>query len=534
MATDILDGLTPAFAAEQLAELEAYEERERRGEHLNEEATRLGASLSAFTAGAWQVLEPGYVFKPNWHIDAIVEHLEAATRREITRLLINIPPGHMKSLNVSVLWPVWWWTFEPPIRFLTASYGEEISTRDAVKSRRLIQSAWYRARWGHVYKLAGDQNQKTRYENDRTGYRVSTSVGGTGTGERCDVAIIDDPLNAKKAASAVERQAVLDWHDQTIPTRLNEPERGVRVVIMQRLHEQDLSGHLIEHGGWTHLCLPAEYEPTHPFVWPDDPRGEEGELLWPEHVNAAALAGLKVEMGSYVAAGQLQQRPAPLEGGIFKLSGLRYFDPAFLEPPSPLAFRRIVQSWDTAFKEKQTSDYVVGALWGVAGANRYLLAVDRARRSLSDTKRAIRGLYAFAEATYPLLPHSVLIENTANGPDIIAALRDELAGIVAVTPAGDKVMRAHAVSPIWESGNVHVPGFARSDGMGYDPARTPGWVQEWIGEHTGFPNTAHDDQVDTTTQALIWLRAVKEDRPPPPPDDRERRAVTAGVRDMRF
>ena len=516
-----------------LAELDAHLERERLGEDLAAEADRLAGSLREFTRGAWPVVEPATPFKPNWHIDAICDALEACRRREIRRLVINIPPRHMKSLNVSVLWPVWWWTTEPSVRFLTASYGEKLATRDAVKSRRIIDSGWYRARWGHVFRLLRDQNTKARYENDRTGYRIATSVGGTGTGEGGDVVIIDDPHKADEVESDVERENVIDWHDGTISTRFNDPATGIEVLIMQRLHEQDLAGHVLDRGGWEHLCLPAEYEPSHPFVWPKDPRAEPGELLWPEHFNRHDLETLKGDLGSFRAAGQLQQRPAPAEGGIFKVHGLRYFDPAFLEPPSPLAFSRIVESWDTAFKEKQTSDYVVGALWGFAGANRYLLRVDRARRSLTDTKHAIRAMFEYGERVYTRLPHTVLIENTANGPDIIAELRNEIAGIVPVNPQGDKVQRAHAVSPIWESGNIYVPGFARSDGMGFDPARTPGWVQEWVAEHTGFPFGAHDDQVDTTTQLLNWGRGITDARAEPTERERER-AISAGVRDKTF
>jgi predicted phage terminase large subunit-like protein len=516
------------------AEMEAHVERRARGEELADEARRLSGSLREFTVGAWPVLEPATPFKPGWHIDAIVDHLEACTRREIRRLVINVPPRHMKSLNVSVIWPVWWWTFEPHIRFLTASYGEKLATRDALKSRRLIQSPWYQRRWSDVFAITSDQNQKARYENDQTGYRLATSVGGTGTGEGGDVIVLDDPHKADEVESDTERENVIDWLDGTISTRFNDPSAGVEVLVMQRLHEQDATGHMLEQGGWTHLCLPAEYEPSHPFVWPADPRGVAGELLWPDHFDSLELAKLKTILGSYRAAGQLQQRPAPAEGGIFKLSGLRYFDPGFLEPPSPLSFRRVVQSWDTAFKEKQTSDFVVGAAWGVSGANRYLLRLTRARMSLSDTKRAILEMHDWVEQAYPLLPHNVLIENTANGPDIIAALRDEIAGIVAVNPQGDKVMRAHAVSPIWESGNVYVPGVARSDGTGYDPARTPAWVQEWIGEHTGFPNAAHDDQVDTTTQLLNWLRAVKDPAPAGDRPDEDRRALSAGVMSKSF
>lgn len=516
-----------------LEEIVAEQERRRRGEELREEADRLAGSLREFTRAAWPLLEPATPFKPNWHIDAISEHLEGCRKREIRRLVINIPPRHMKSLNVTVLWPSWWWASEPWVRFLSASYGEKLATRDAVKSRRLIESAWYRARWGHVFRLLRDQNQKARYENDQTGYRIATSVGGTGTGEGGDVIILDDPHKADEVESDVERENVLDWHAGVISTRFNDPATGVEVLVMQRLHEDDLTGHLLELGGWEHLCLPAEYEPEHPFVWPDDPRNEPGELLWPDHIGPDELAEIKKNLESpYREAGQLQQRPAPAEGGLFKLGGLRYFPPEHLEPPSPLTFTRIVSSWDTTFKDKLENDYVVGACWGVKGANRYLLRVMRDRMSLAETKRAIREMHGWAEATYPGLAHSTLIENTANGPDIIAELRHEITGIVAVTVRGDKKMRAHAVSPIWESGNVLVPGFPRADGVGFDGARTPGWVQQWIAEHTSFPNASHDDQVDTTSQVLNWLRRVAD---PAAQAERDRqRGESAGVRTKTF
>lgn len=507
-------------ARQQLEQLNAFEE-----------APELRDSLRAFTVGCWPVLEPATRFKPNWHIDAIVEHLEACTAGDIRRLIINVPPRHMKSLNVSVVWPVWTWTRKPHTRFLTASYGDSLATRDALKSRRLIQSRWYQMRFRDDFQLAGDQNQKTRYENDRGGYRIATSVGGSGTGEGGDVIIIDDPHKADEAESATERQAVLDWHDGTISTRFNDPELGVEVVVMQRLHEQDLAGHLLSFGGWTHLCLPAEYEPAHPFVWPDDPRGEPGDLLWPEHFGPDALADLKVVLGSYRAAGQLQQRPAPAEGGIFKTADWRYFDPANLDrwniDPPPA---RIVTFWDTALKDKATSDFTVGATWAAAGANRYLLRVTRGRMSLTDTKLAVRAQAAWVEETFPNVPHSILVENAANGPDVIAQLRNVVPGLLPSTPQGDKVMRAHAVSGQLEAHQLFVPGAALPDGSGPDPARTPSWVQEWITEHSSFPNTANDDQVDTTTGALLRIRSSAVTVVPEP----AARSNSAGLRDKTF
>jgi predicted phage terminase large subunit-like protein len=509
-----------------VAEVDAEVERRSRGVELQDEAAELASDLRRFTQAAWPIVEPATVFKPNWHIDAIADHLEALRRREIRKLVINEPPRHMKSLNVSVLWPVWWWCSEPHVRFLTASYGADLATRDAVKSRRIIQSGWYRARWGNAYRLTSDQNVKTRYENDRTGYRIATSVGGGGTGEGGDVIIMDDPHKVEEIESDVQRQAVLDWHDGTISTRFNDPDTGIEVLVMQRLHQEDLTGHVLEQRGWTHLCLPAEYEPSHPFVWPDDPRTEPGELLWPDHFGPDAVAELKETLGSYRAAGQLQQRPAPAEGGLLKRHWWRFYNPA--NPiPTPDA---VVQSWDTAFKDKTTSDYVVGQAWVLSGANRYLVRSVRGRWDLVETKTQLRALAAWVDERYPNIAHTILVENTANGPEIIAQLRDKITGLIPVKPDGDKAMRAHAASPQLEAGNVFVPGFASPDGSGPDTARTPAWVQDLIDECAAFDRGTNDDQVDAFTQAMIWARGRTRLKASTP--DEERRdpgAITRGI-----
>jgi hypothetical protein len=297
--------------------------------------------LGEFIALAWPLVEPATPYMRNWHIDAIIEYLEAVTRGEIRRLIINIPPRHMKSLAVSVFWPCWVWLTRPETRFLYASYAEHLSTRDSRKCREIIQSRGVRsaARQGErertilerigyqgllalvnddPWRLNPDQNAKRRFENTASGYRIATSVGGTATGEGGDVIVIDDPHKADEVESDVQRENVLAWHDSTMSTRLNDPKKSARVLIMQRLHERDLTGHLLAQGGWEHLCLPAEYEPSHPFVWPNDPRKREGQRLWDARVGVKELDEQKRALGSYGAAGQLQQRPAPAEGAILR------------------------------------------------------------------------------------------------------------------------------------------------------------------------------------------------------------------------
>lgn len=217
-------------------------------------------SLHRFVQQAWHVLEPATPYVDGWHIKVMCEHLEAVTDGRIRDLLINVPPRHMKSLTVSVFWPCWVWTRKPATRWLYCSYAQRLATRDSLKCRRLIMSPWYQRNWEGVFKLTGDQNEKTRFENDRTGQRLATSVDGTNTGEGADIIVCDDPHNVRERESEVQRENVSTWWDEVMSTRLNNPNTGARVIVMQRIHEGDLSGHVIQKGGWDHLCLPARYE----------------------------------------------------------------------------------------------------------------------------------------------------------------------------------------------------------------------------------------------------------------------------------
>lgn len=442
-------------------------------------------SLREFVRQAWHVVEPATPYVHGWHLDAICDHLEAVSNHEIRNLLINIPPRHMKSLAVSVFWMAWMWIRNPAFRWLFASYAQSLSTRDSLKCRRLISSPWYQGNWRDRFQFAEDQNLKMRFDNTKTGYRLATSIGGLATGEGGDAVVLDDPHNVLESHSEAKRESVLTWWDETMSTRLNDPATGVKVIVMQRVHERDLSGHVLEQGGYEHLCLPARYEPrTHvtSIGW-EDPRTEPGELLWPDRFSEEAISELERRLGSYAAAGQLQQRPAPSEGGMIKTHWWQFYS------APPLAFDQVVQSWDMTFKDTKSSDFVVGQVWGRVGADCYLLDQTRARLDFPSTLRAFEALCAAwpdASALY--------VEDAANGPAVIAMLRRKIAGIIAVTPEGGKVARAAAVSPIIEAGNVYLP----------DPSIAP-WVDAYIHEFASFPNGANDDQVDATTQALKKL-----------------------------
>lgn len=467
--------------------------------------------LHEFVRQAWPVPEPETPFIDGMPVRAICQHLQAVSEGRIRNLIVNIPPGHAKSLLIGVFWPAWVWIDHPETRWLFSSYREALAERDSLKCRRLIESAWYQQRWGTRYQLAKDQNQKSRFENTRTGYRVVVPMSA-GTGERGDYVVVDDPHSVDQAESDTERRGAVEWWNGSMATRLNDCATGHKIVVMQRLHAADLTGDLLAKGGYEHLCLPAEFEPEQRCSTPgwSDPRQRAGELLWPERFNQAALDEFKVSLGSYRYAAQYQQRPSPAEGGIFKRAWFRYWcHPHQQLPPVavrmsngsvqlipavplPAKFDEVIQSWDLAFKDLATSDYVVGQVWAARGADRFLLDQIRERMDMPKTLEAIQAM----SAKWPRAA-AKLVEDRANGPAVIASLKHELSGMIAVNPEGGKDARASAISPQVEAGNVYLP----------HPAIAP-WVEELLGECAGFPFAAHDDQVDAMSQALNRLRGV--------------------------
>ncbi|HEY7414673.1 MAG TPA: hypothetical protein VH593_05740, partial [Ktedonobacteraceae bacterium] len=230
------------------------------------QAEQARRDFSLFVKLAWPIIEPGTPFVPGWHLDAIAEHLQAVSEGHIKRLLINMPPRHGKSSLISVLWPMWSWISDPSIRWLCGSYAMNLATRDNLKCRRVIKSNWFQERYGHRFVLTKDQDAKTKFENDHMGYRMAVSVGSSATGEGGDVLLLDDPHNIDEKESDARREAALDWFNNTWSTRLNNQQTGAMVVVGQRIHERDVSGHILEtnDGEWIHLNLPAEYESASP------------------------------------------------------------------------------------------------------------------------------------------------------------------------------------------------------------------------------------------------------------------------------
>jgi hypothetical protein len=373
-------------------------------------------SLREFIRQAWHVVEPARALLPAWHVDAIADHLQAVSEGRIRNLLINVPPGHAKSLIVSVLWPAWQWIRSEEgaqWRGLFASYDGGLATRDSVRCRALMESQWYRDTFRPAWKLAGDQNEKAYFLNTKSGSRISLSVGGRGTGFRGDAIIVDDPLNASDQYSENVRNAVIFWWDTVMSSRLNNMDTGSKVIIMQRLHEMDLSGHVLEQANYEHLCLPSEFEPERRSMtsigW-QDPRTRPGEILFPGLYPGTVLARAKKDLGAAGYAGQHQQRPSPAEGGVLQRQWWGYWKPRGLSLPPvrvrfpdgsereiyavdlPDKFDTMIQSWDCAFKDLKTSDFVVGQVLARLGSTRYLLDQVRSRMDMPRTAQAIRAM----------------------------------------------------------------------------------------------------------------------------------------------
>jgi predicted phage terminase large subunit-like protein len=444
----------------------------------------LSGDLRKFVEAAWHVLEPATQFVGGRHLDVVCEYLMAVTLGQMPRLIINLPPRMTKSTLVSIMWPCWEWTRDDAAsRWMFASYSASLSGKHSMDRRTLLTSDWYKQLWPNV-QLADDGSRQMEFTSTARGHMIATSVGGRTTGLGGDTLVLDDPHSAEQALSDLERASGVRYVRQTLLTRLDDQRRGKIVVVMQRLHQSDIAGELLADGGWEHLCLPAIAETRQTIFLPISGitiTREEGDLLEPQRLSGQALDGLKRSMGSYAFAGQMQQRPAPAEGGILKSLWFRYYK----TPPS---FDNMLQSWDCAFKALTDSDFVAGAVAGLVGPKIFLVDVVNRRMGYSATKAAIKSnLVRFRSISH------TLIEDKANGSAVIEELQRDVTGIVAVEPAGGKVSRAFAASADLEAGNVYLP-------EGAD------WVPDLINQIDSFPNGRNDDMVDALTQLINYRR----------------------------
>lgn len=475
--------------------------------------TRAKRHLSHFVKLFWPVVEPVTDLRWGWHHEAICDHLEAVSRGEIKRLIINIPPRSLKSTLIAVMWPAWTWLQYPSLRWLSGAYDKDLATRDAVRSRRIMQTNLYRAMaasctpdgqepWG----FTTDQNVKERYENTLTGHRITTSPGSKATGEGGDIVFIDDPNDVQKSESATERNTVNGWITGTMMSRIN-PTSKVKafVIIQQRTHEDDASGHLLARKGWDHVCITQEYEPDHPTpsrtkLHLVDPRETKGQLLQPEVMNDADVVQTQEDLGSHRYAGQHQQRPGKEGGTIFTPAKWPRWTTL---PPD---FDYVIGSWDfnlsardkeeiAELEERKSAD--VGWLLGVRkeadGADHIYLINER--RDQWDHPRKVEQVRAQRKEWKGI--GDQLIEVKAGGPAVLETLIDEIPGLVAVDPGTrSKVQRAYLVQGGTEAGRFHLP----------HESVYP-WVSDVVKEFQAFPFGKFDDRIDVYTQAALYIRA---------------------------
>lgn len=502
---------------------ETYEVALKRARLRDSLAEKCRENFRYFVKAAWPTADPSKAFIPNWHIDAIADHLQAVADLQIKSLLINVPPGMAKSNLTCVLWPAWMWIRKkdnadfggPRWKGQFASYKEQLAQRDSVKCRSLMMSDWYQEMFRPDWKFSTDQNVKGYFENSEKGARLSLSVG-TGTGMRGNAIVADDPISADDALSDAKIEEHVFWWDNTMSNRFNDMDKGVKIVIMQRLSERDLSGHILNQGGYEHLCLPMEFEPERKCVtvigW-EDPRKTEGELLFPELFPQSVIEKEKAIKGASGYAGQYQQRPSPAGGGMWKEHWWNYWVPPGVSMPPvsvkrpdgitvqkraielPVAFDAEVQSWDFAFKGEMNSDFVVGGVIAAKGASRFVLDLVRDRMDFPTTIKAVRNFSTKHPGAY-----MKLVEDKANGPAVIQSLHHEIGGFVAVNPIGGKIARAAALSPEIEAGNWYLPHPLLQE-----------WVKSFLSEASAFPVGLNDDQCDMISQSGARLKHIKGD-----------------------
>ena len=449
--------------------------------------SNLRKNYGQFLEACFATLNPATVYCPNWHIELIGEYLEACRQGEITRLIINMPPRALKSICVSVAWPAFLLGQNPSERIMTASYSSGLSVKHALDCRRVMQSQWY----GDVFPdtmLARDQNEKHKFATTAFGHRIATSVGGTATGEGGNFLIMDDPQNPLQVMSDVQRTQASQWFDHTFATRLDDKRKGVIIVVMQRLHEADLSGHLLKKGGWEHLVLPAVAERTRIYDFGQVHKTQKrGELLHVAREDKRQIEMIRRELGSFAFAAQYQQNPLPLDTGMVKRHWfLRYDAP-------PETWDRVVQSWDTAIKTGVANDCSVCITFAEKEGRHYVLDVGVMREEYPQLKRMVLRYAKQWNAD------AVLIEDKASGQSLLQDLRKDKAAppLIATLPKQDKVTRFAAVSAMIEAGQVVLP-------------QNAVWLAELEHELLAFPQGRHDDQVDALSQYLAWIREAKK------------------------
>lgn len=451
-------------------------------------------SYYEFFKASWAVLEPENPLIDNWHIkylcDLLQKEVERIYKREPKKkdLIINIPYRSLKSRIITVCLNAWTWTQYPSLKFITTSYSEEIAIEHTVDTRRLIESDWYQSFWSESFQFTKDQNEKRRYENTKRGFRKSAGVQGSITGAGCDILICDDPHNPKQAASDAERQKANVWWRNTVYSRLNNQTVGLKILVMQRLHEEDLTGNILLNNeqGYEHLCLPGELSDD---IKPAELRENYKDgLFFPQSNNFSKhqLELAKKNLGEIMYNAQVLQRPFPAEGLMLKREWIQYYQ----EPPDK--FDKIISSWDFANSNQvhQNNSFTVGSIWGKKGPDIYLLHLERFKEAFTVSRDRFYSMYQrFPEC------QEHLIEQKAAGTGIIDSLKAlQVVGIRPITPKDSKEVRFESILYLFHSGHVFIPNI-----------EVKSWVAEYVHELLAFNKGRFDDQVDVTSQAIQFL-----------------------------
>ncbi len=453
----------------------------------------LREDLASFIHRSFQTVAPAQDYQDNWHVSAIAWRLQQCFEGEIKRLIITLPPRNLKSICASVAFPAWVLGRDPTRRIICASYANELTSKHARDCRAVMESAWYQSAFPQT-RLNPKKAAELEFETTRQGYRYGTSLGGALTGRGGNFIIVDDPIKPADAMSEVKRKAVKDWFGGTLYSRLDSKKDDVIIIVMQRVHVDDLVGHLLEKdSGWVHLDLPAIAEEAQDIpIGPNEVYHRQiGKVLHPERESKELLDQMKDVMGTAAFSAQYQQRPVPVEGNLVKW----HWFGVYAYPPAHNSDGRIIQSWDTASKAGELHDYSVCTTWLMKEDEHHLLHVLRERLDYPSLRRmAIEMAERFAA-------HNVLIEDKGSGTQLIDDLRDAKKGIrpIPIKPVGDKVTRLSNQSANIEAGHVILPEEAD-------------WLEDFKAEVLAFPNDRFDDQVDSLSQFLTWAEKRKRNK----------------------
>jgi len=439
-------------------------------------------SFKSFFVKVFHMLNPGVEFCDNWHLDLIIEYLKSVEESEVKRLIINVPPRSLKSTLISVAWAAWLMGNDSKKKIIVASYAQNLSTKHSIDCKAILSSSWFQKMFPN-FKLMKGAITKNKFITSEHGFRFATSVKGTLTGEGADVIIVDDPHSAGQVASYTQRNASINWFDQTLSTRLNNKKKGVIVVIMQRLHKDDLTSHLLKKKTWNHLKIPAVADDDYVFRIRDKKfRFRTGEMLHSAREGEEEIDIAKNELGSFAFNAQYMQSPLSSENALIKRSWIQRYDQ--ISRGDSL----IVQSWDCAYKINDNNDFSVCSTWCVVGNYFYLIDVYKDKLQFGELKNIVENMAIKFDAS------SILIEDKASGQSLIQELkRSTKLPIIAINPTKDKETRFISSLFFFESGKVFFPNNAH-------------WLCELEEELFSFPNAKHDDQVDSITQFLNWIK----------------------------